>query len=405
LYAAPVGVARQPAITRPRNITLSFSLSTDQEALRDGARELAQSVFAPRAARWDETEEYPFANIEDLVDAGYMGMTIPVEHGGQGRTNFDVMLVVEEIAKACGVTGRIVVDSNVGAVNALTIYGTEEQKREFYPRILNGDKPCIAITEPDSGSDATSMTTVAELQGDSYVINGRKSWITGARDAHMTLVLARVIEEGNDLGIGGFLVAKGTPGMSCGKRYYAMGLRGIPEMEVIFEDCRVDRSMHLVTGFGDLMKAYNAQRVGAGTVALGIAQGAFDLAVIEAGRRKQFGRPLCEFQGLQWMMADARIQLDAARLLLHRAACETDPVSGLPRADFAAIAKVFGAETAIRVTNDALQIFGASGYGRELPLERMARDARMFTIGGGTAQVQRNLIATHVFGRKFPRTA
>lgn len=182
-----------------------------------------------------------------------------------------------------------------------------------------------------------------------------------------------------------------------------MGLRGIPEMEVILEDCHVPRSMLLTVGMKNLMTAYNAQRIGAGTVALGIAQGAFDLAVRHGVTRRQFDRLLCEFQGLQWKMADSRMQLDAARLLLHRAAVDTDPATGTPRPDLTAMAKVYAAETAIRVTIDAQQMFGASGYGRELPLERMVRDARMFTIGGGTVEIQRTLIASHIFGRKFPQ--
>ena len=200
---------------------------------------------------------------------------------------------------------------------------------------------------------------------------------------------------------GGLIVEKGIEGFIIGKRAYMMGLRGIPETEEIFKNCRVPRENLVTIGFGRLMSAYNAQRVGAGTVALGIGQGAFECAVEYAKERHQFGRPISEFQGLQWILADARIQLDAARLLLHRAAVQLDPQSGFPNVHLAAIAKTFAAEAAIKVTNDALQMFGAAGYSRDLPLERMARDVRMFTIGGGTTQAQRNVIASGIFGRKF----
>jgi 3-sulfinopropanoyl-CoA desulfinase len=369
--------------------------------LRERARELTREVFAPRAAHWDETEEYPFENAEVLAENGFMGMTIPKEYGGQGASIADVVAVVEEVAKGCGVTARIVVDGNLGALSALTMYGTDEQKREYYPGVLAGDKPVICITEPRGGSDAGNMETTAVKDGDSYVINGTKSWITGARDSDMHLMLARVIEDGADKGIGGFLIHGGHPGMNLGKRHYAMGLRGIPEMEMNMVDCRVPASSLLKLGLGNLLAAYNNQRLGASAVALGIAQGAFDLAVDYAKTRVQFGRPICEFQGLQWNLVDCRIELDAARLLIHRAATDVDRATSNPRPENAAIAKVYASESAIRVTDVALQIFGAHGYGRDLPLERMYRDVRMFTLGGGTAQIQRNLVATAVFGRKF----
>lgn len=289
----------------------------------------------------------------------------------------------------------------MGAVGAIAAYGTEDQKQRYLPLVVQGDKPAIAISEPEAGSAATDMTTTAVLDGDSYVLNGHKKWITGAGVSQINLVFARIHHDGTEQGIGGLIVEKGTPGFRIGDRAYMMGLRGIPETEEIFEDCRVPRENLLIIGFGRLMSAYNGQRVGAGTVALGVAQGAFDLAVDYANERVQFGRPIAEFQGLQWMLADAKIQLDAARLLLHRAAVQLDAKTGFPNVHLAAMAKTFAADTAIKVSNDALQVFGAAGYSRALPLERMARDARMFAIGGGTTQAQRNVVASGVFGRKF----
>ncbi len=380
---------------------MDFDLTPAQQDLQQRARELAQNVIAPRAAHWDQTEEYPYDNIEALVQADFMGMTIPTEYGGPGHSLLEALLVVEEMAKVCGITGRIVVEGNMGAIGAIVAYGTEEQKHRYCPIVVQGDKPAIAISEPEAGSAATDMQTRAVLEGDTYVLNGHKKWITGASVSQINLVFARIVHDDVEQGIGGLIVEKGTPGFRFGKRAYMMGLRGIPETEELFEDCRVPRNNLLVTGFGKLMSAYNSQRVGAGTVALGVAQGAFEQAVAYAKEREQFGRPIAEFQGLQWMLADAKMQLDAARLMLHRAAVQLDARTGFPNVHLAAMAKTFASEMAIKVTNDALQIFGAAGYSRDFPLERMARDARMFTIGGGTAQAQRNVIAAGIFQRKF----
>ncbi len=380
---------------------MDFDITDSQREIRQKAREIAESKIAPRAAHWDETEEYPWENARILADAGFMGMNIPEEFGGPERSLIEAVLVVEEMAKVCGITGRIVVDSNMGVVGAIIKYGTEEQKKKYLPMVLQGDKPAIVITEPEAGSAATDMTTRAVLDGDEYILNGKKKWITGAGVSHINLVFARVVHGGDEQGIGALIVELGAEGFRIGERAFMMGLRGIPESEEIFENCRVPSENLVTVGFGRLMAAYNAQRVGAGTVALGLAEGAFAQAVEYAKKRHQFGRPISEFQGLQWILADARIQLDAARLLLHRAAVQEDPKTGFPDMNLAAIAKTFSAEASIKVTNDALQIFGAAGYSRDLPIERMARDVRMFTIGGGTTQAQRNVIASGIFGRKF----
>ena len=380
---------------------MDFDLTDSQREIRQKAREIATRKIAPKAAHWDKTEEYPWENARILADAGFMGMNIPGEFGGPERPLIEAVLVVEEMAKVCGITGRIVVDSNMGVVGAIIKYGTEEQKKKYLPMVLAGDKPAIVITEPEAGSAATDMTTRAVLDGDEYILNGKKKWITGAGVSHINLVFARVVHGGDEQGIGALIVELGTEGFRIGERAFMMGLRGIPESEEIFENCRVPGENLVTVGFGRLMAAYNAQRVGAGTVALGLAEGAFAQAVEYAKKREQFGRPISEFQGLQWILADGRIQLDAARLLLHRAAVQEDPKTGFPDMHLAAIAKTFSAEASIKVTNDALQIFGAAGYSRDLPIERMARDVRMFTIGGGTTQAQRNVIASGIFGRKF----
>ena len=376
---------------------MDFAPTPEQEALRRRARELADTVFAPRAAAWDAREEYPWENVKDLVAAGLMGMTVPAGYGGPDRPVLDVVLAIEEIARACGITGRIVVEGNLGVVGALTAYGTEAQKRRYFPWVLDGEKPAIAISEPAAGSAATDLETRAEETPGGFRLTGHKCWITGAGTSRLYLVFARFGGRPGAEGIGGLLVERDTPGFTIGRRELMMGLRGIPEGELHFEHCVVPRECLLVEpgdGFKKLMRAYNGQRLGAATVALGLAQGAYEHAVRYATERRQFGRPIAEFQGIRWKLADMAIRLDAARLLIHRAAARAG--RGFPDALEAAKAKTFAAETAQEVTSQALQIHGAAGYGRSLPLERMMRDARMFAIGGGTLEMMRNLIADHV---------
>ncbi len=385
-------------------------LSAAQRDLRARARALATTWVQPRAAEVDRSERYPWETVEKLREAGFLGMTIPAEHGGPGLTYLDAVLVIEEMARACAVTARIVVECNMGAIGAVMAYGTPAQKALAARLVLAGDKPAICITEPEAGSAATEMTTRADERDGHYVINGHKHWITGGGVSRLHLVFARVFDRaGREQGIGGFLAVRDeTPGLVVGEREPTMGLRGIPEANLHFRDMLVPRDMLVMPprglrrGFADLMEAYNAQRVGAATVALGIAQGAYAEALAYSKSRRQFGRPICEFQGLQWMLADMATGIAAAQALIYKAAAGAG--AGFPDALEAAQAKVLASETAIKVTNDALQVFGAAGYSRKRPLERMVRDARMFTIGGGTAQVLRTLIAGRILERKLPQT-
>jgi alkylation response protein AidB-like acyl-CoA dehydrogenase len=391
---------------------MDLGLSKDEIALQARARAFSREVARPRAGQIDRDEQYPWDIVKALTEAGFLGMTIPKALGGQGRSFLEAVLVIEEMAKSCTVTGRIVVETNMGAISTVMAYGSEEQKKLAARLVLAGDKPAICITEPDAGSDATAMATRADKRGDTYVINGKKHWITGAGVSRLHLIFARVFDEkGEELGIGGFLAVRDdAKGLRMTRREQTMGLRGIPEGELTFENLEVPASMAVLPpsgfrrGFADLMNAYNSQRVGAGTVAMGVAAGALELALEFAKTREQFGRAIGEFQGLQWMLADMQTQLTAARLMLYQAARARGPLGSVfPDPMLAAQAKIFASETAIRIVNDALQVFGARGYSRELPLERMARDVRMFTIGGGTAQVLRTLVASRLLGWKLPQ--
>jgi alkylation response protein AidB-like acyl-CoA dehydrogenase len=389
-------------------MTIAVSPSTfSNEEIRERVKDLADRVLRPAAPEIDRTEEYPFGHAKALRDLGIAGMTMPEEYGGRNVNFLGATIAVEEAAKACGISGRIVVDTNMGAVPAIMAYGTESQKRRAAELILDADKPAICFSEPGAGSDATNMSTRAVGRGNKYVLNGTKHWITGAGITRLYLVLAQVYDGETFQGIGSFMIEAGHPGFRVGKRLPAMGLRGIPEGFLHLEDCEVSVDALLVPpaglkkGFGQIMQAYNSQRIGAAAVALGIAQGAYEASLAYVDQREQFGRPVSEFQGVQWMLADMAITLRASRLLIHDTARAANP---WPDVTASAQAKVFTAEGAIKVTNDALQLHGAAGYGRDLPLERMARDARMFTIGGGTTQILRNMIAGGLLGRRLPQT-
>lgn len=393
-----------------RGKTMDFKLSDEQKQIVDTIDEMGRKEFAAKASRWDENHEYPWENIELLREANILGMTIPTEYGGQERPLIDAILAIETAAKYCGVTARIIVETNMGALGCVMAYGTDEQRKLVAQRILNeGDKPAIAMTEPQAGTALTDLQSRADKKGDKYVINGTKHWITGGGVSVTNLVFARFFDNGKELGIGGIMVDKGTPGFTFGTVEKALGLRGIPETELIFKDCEVPEENVVVAGDGSesfkkLMYGYNGQRVGASAVALGIAQGAHNLAIDWMKKRKAFGRAISEFQGLQWMMAEAEMELNAARLLIYKAACNARDLPNnvkLPYMDESSMAKAYTGHASFKVVSDSLQMFGAYGYSQDMPLERMLRDVRMFQIGGGTSQAQLNMIARSIFKRKF----
>lgn len=388
-----------------------LGLNEAEARLRDRARDVAREAAA-QAAATDRGEQYPWPMVRRMTEAGFIGLTIPKEWGGPGLSYFDAVLVIEEFSKACAVCGRIAVEANMGAIGAIMAYGTPAQKKIAAATVLAGDKPAILITEPEAGSAATEMRTRAVRRGDEWVIDGDKTWITGGGVSRLHLVFARVVEDGEEKGIGGFIVLRDGEGMPPGmtaERIPSMGLRGMPEANVAMRGLVVPDAMVLrppggwARGFGRLMDAYNGQRVGAATVALGLGAGACDHALERAQSRRQFGRPIAEFQGLAWMLADMSIEIEASRALVWRAARSAGP-NGFPDRLAAAQAKVMAADMAIRVTNNALQVWGAAGYSRDNPMERYVRDARMFAIAGGTAQVLRTQVAEQILGRKLPQT-
>jgi len=384
---------------------MDFNLSPEQTDLIASVREFALKDIAPNAARWDADEHIPRTQIQKLADFGLFGMTFPQQYGGRGRPALDAILVIEEIARHCAISARLIVDHNFGAVGTILNFGTEEQRQMVLPAVAKGEKlMSIAMTEPNAGSALTDLETGAVREGDSYFLDGTKRWITGGGEREFMLVYARFDgAEGPD-GIGALLIDTGTQGFRTGERIPSMGVRGVRESYVHFDEMRVPAENVVVppgAGFKKLMSAYNGQRVAASAVCVGVAQGALDYAVQFADNRRQFGKRITDFQAIQTKIANCTVEIEAGRLLVYKAAATAEQT--LTERVASSMAKAYAAEMAIRVTNEAIQIMGADGYSRQHPVERMARDARAFTLAGGSVEMQRLGVAEHVIGRRLPQ--
>ena len=379
---------------------MDFQLNESQRLLKRTVRELSEKEFKPMAAYWDEHEEPPLPNVKKLADAGLIGAIVPEEYGGIGADAMDAVIIIEEVCRCCANTGVISAHQNGAPVRGLVHFGTEDQKRKYLPELVSGNKLLAwAMTEPEAGSDIVSLRTNAVTDGNHFVLNGSKVFCTLGGIAEVFLVLLRFDGVAGKNGIGAVIVERGTPGFIISKNESSMGMRGAATVTLFFEDCRIPRE-NLLLPAGNLRKllqVMDADRALSGPViALGVAQGAFEEAVKYARERRQFGRPIADFQGLRWMLADMAIKLEAARLLIYRAA--TNAALGFPSILESSVAKTFTSETAIEVTNMAIQILGGYGFSREYPVERMFRDARGWSIAGGTVQIQRNAIANEILG-------
>lgn len=379
---------------------MDFNLTKEQELIRKALAEFTEEEVKPIAAETDRTAQYPADTIAKLFRYGVMGMCVPKEYGGPGADDISAAIVVEELSKQCASTGDIVATHNGLCCGPIINFGTEEQKKKYLPQLVNGKVGAFALTEPNAGSDASKGTTVCEDKGDHWVMNGSKIFITNGYVADIFVVFAMTDPSKGTKGISAFIVEKDFPGFSVGRHEEKMGLHGSPTAEIVFEDCIIPKENllgRLGKGFNIAMNTLDGGRIGIASQALGIAQGALDQAIAYMKERVQFGKTLSKFQGLQWMIADMETQVDAARLLVRRAAFNKD--NGLPYNKEAAMAKLFAAETAMDVTTKALQIFGGYGYIREYPMERMMRDAKITEIYEGTSQVQRMVIANNVLGK------
>ena len=369
------------------------------DSLRDmGKRE----NFRELAAEIDRTGEFPQRLMEKYAKMGLLGMTLSSNYGGSDEDSLTAILAIEELATHSPMIAAAVFESNVGAVRVIDLFGSEEQKQSILPGVCQGSNSVsVCMTEPECGSDLTSLSTTLEENGDHYVMNGRKCFITGAGHASHYLVYCRFGEKKGYKSIGGVLIEKGTPGFSFGKQEEFMGLRGMPSCDLIFDNVTVPRENVLIKKgeFNKLMRTFDIERCGNAAMCLGIARGALNEVTKYTTDRKAFDRPICEFQDIQFKVADMAMNIDAAKLLVYRAA--NNAGGGLPSIYEASMGKCFANEMVKEVTDTAMQIFGGYGYSKEFPLERMARDARAWSVAGGTLQMLRIGMASMIYGRRF----
>jgi len=373
-------------------------LSKQNIDFMERAREVAEEHIRPVAAQHDVEQTYPWSVQKAIKAAGLSGVWIPKEYGGAGGTVLDLCLVVEQFSRACGGMGVAYAVNALGSFPIL-LGGTEEQKSRWLPGIASGDKLIsFGLSEKDAGSDAGSMSTKAEKDGDHYVINGEKKWNTGGAVASYNTIFAVTQPGRGARGISAFVVEAGTPGYRVGKHEDKMGIRCVPVNEIHLENCRVSKDQMLGAegqGFRHAMMTLDLARPGVAAQALGLAQGAFELAVAYTGKRKQFGQSINAFQGIQWMLADMGTQLEAARTLVHTAARAAD-AKAKNISKLSAMCKLFATDVAMMVTTNAVQLFGGYGYCKDYPIEKYMRDAKITQIYEGTNQIQRLVIARSI---------
>src|SRR5687768_7601138 len=379
-------------------------LTDDQRMIRDLARKIARERIAPHAAHYDETETYPEESMRAIVDSGLFGIWVPEEYGGSAMGCLALSLVTEEIAAACAATATQYLDQPLGGLPIL-LAGTEEQKKKYLPRLATGELlSAYSLSEPGAGSDAAGLRTTAVRRGGHYILNGSKQWCTNGDHADVVTVFATVDASRRAKGVTAFLVEKGTPGFSVGKKEKKLGIRASPTVALHFTDCAVPVEQRLGAegeGFRIAMRTLDITRPATGSMAVGIAQAALDAAVGYARERQQFGQPIAAFQGIQFMLADMAMAVHGARLMVHHCARQVD--AGVTDNTFeASMAKCFAADAAMKVTVDAVQVFGGYGYTREYPVERYMRDAKIMQIYEGTNQIQRVIVAKALMDRSGP---
>ena len=380
---------------------MNFKLTAEQEMIRDVARVFAQNEIEPLAEEIDRNTRHPVETVKKMADMGIMGMTVPVEYGGAGADTISYAMTIEEIARVCASTAIIVSVNNSLACFPILKYGTEEQKKKFLIPLAKGEKlGAFGLTEPNAGTDAAGQTTVAVKDGDEYIINGQKCFITNGGLADTMIVFALTDPSKGTRGISAFIVDKETPGFSTGTIEDKLGIRGSQQAELVFTDMRIPQENLLGQegrGFGIAMTTLDGGRIGVSAQALGIAQGALDKAAQYAKEREQFGKPIGKFQAIQWKLADMETQINAARMLVYKAAYAKDTQKRYSVE--AAMAKLFASETAMKVTTEAIQIHGGYGYTKDYPVERYFRDAKITEIYEGTSEVQRMVISGNLLSK------
>jgi hypothetical protein len=384
--------------TEPIETLYPFVLTEDQEQLRREIRVFASTEIAPHMMAWDEAGEFPLEVVKKLGKMGLLGIIFPAEHGGAGLGYVDYVLAIEELSAVDGSLGLTIAAHNSLGTNHIFLAGTDAQKKRYLPLLTTGEwLAAWGLTEPGSGSDASNARTVAVKRGDRYVLNGNKTFITNGRYADIAVVIAVTDKNQGTHGLSAFVVEKGTKGFRPGKKENKLGLRASDTSELIFEDCEIPQENLLGAegeGFIDAMRVLDGGRISIAALSLGIARGALDAALNYVKQRRQFGKAIAEFQGIQWKLADMATELDAARLLTQRAAVLKDAGRKVTRES--SMAKLFASEAAVRICDETVQLFGGYGFIKDYPAEKFYRDVKLCTIGEGTSEIQRMVIAREI---------
>lgn len=381
---------------------MNFSYTEQQTMIRDSVREFAKKEVLPNYRIWDESQEFPRHIFEKLGAMGLMGMLIPEEYGGAGMSYDEYIIAIEELAKVCGSVGLSYAAHNSLCSMHLFTFGNEEQRRKYSPKLASGEFiGAWALTEPNTGSDAMRMMCTAKKEGNEWVINGQKTFITHGKTGDVVVVIARTGELLDSRGMTTFIVERGNPGLKAGKKEDKLGMRASETAEVIFENCRVSEDAVLGKegdGFIQAMKILDGGRISIAALSLGIAKGAFEAAVKYSKEREQFGRPIADKQAIAFKLADMATQIEAAELLIYQSAYLKN--NGKKVTKESAIAKYYASEIACKVANEAVQIFGGYGYIKEFPVEKHYRDAKLCTIGEGTSEIQKLVISREILNEK-----
>lgn len=377
---------------------MNFEYTENQRMIADMIRDFAEKEIRPKMMEWDESQEFPVEVFKKLGELGLMGAVVPQEYGGSGMSYNEYVVVVSEIAKVCGSIGLSVAAHNSLCTNHIYMFANEEQRKRWLPKLTTAEWiGAWGLTEHNTGSDAGGMNTTAKQDGDYWVLNGAKNFITHAISGDIAVVIARTGEKGTSRNMTAFVIEKGTPGFSSGKKENKLGMRASETAELIFADCRVHKDNVLGNvgeGFIQAMKILDGGRISIASLGLGIAKGAYEAALAYSKEREQFNQPISQFQAIAFKLADMATDIEASELLIYEAADLKD--KGLPVTKVSAMAKYYSSEVAVRVSTDAVQIFGGYGYTKDFPAEKFYRDSKLCTIGEGTSEIQKLVISREI---------
>lgn len=377
---------------------MDFSYNENQKMIADMVRDFAEKHIRPDLMKWDESQEFPVHIFKQLGELGLMGVLVPTEYGGSGFGYHEYITAISGIAEVCGSIGLSLAAHNSLCTGHILAFGNEEQKKKYLPKLATAEHiGAWGLTEHNTGSDAGGMNTTAVQDGDYWILNGAKNFITHAISGDVAVVIARTGEKGDSHGMTAFIIEKGTPGFSSGKKEDKLGMRASETAELIFSDCKIHKDQVLGNvgeGFIQAMKVLDGGRISIAALSLGIAKGAMKAAIKYAKEREQFGQPIAKFQAIAFKLADMATEIEAAELLTHQAADMKN--KGLPMTKESAYAKYYASEVCVKVSNEAVQVFGGYGYTKEFPVEKFYRDSKLCTIGEGTSEIQKLVISREV---------